>query len=104
MAVEIERSPVATPINDEVIPVKLRVGEFAAAAAGASPLVLLGRSKPLHVRVDVDEHEGWRGHPRATAGGRMRGNTELKAAPSFLRFWPFLISTPSPARHTTQQG
>jgi HlyD family secretion protein len=59
--VEIERSTVRSPIDAEVLQVKLRAGEFAPAAATSAPLILLGRSKPLHVRVDVDEHEGWRG-------------------------------------------
>src|SRR5260370_12735906 len=84
------------PLEAEVLQVKGGVGEFAAAAAGASPLVLLGRYKPLHVRVDVDEHEGWRVHPGPTAGGRMRGNTELKAPLSFVRVEPFVIPNPSP--------
>jgi multidrug resistance efflux pump len=57
--VEIERSTVRSPIDAEVLQVKLRVGEFAPAAPTSAPLVLLGRSKPLHVRVDVDEQEGW---------------------------------------------
>ncbi len=103
IAVEIERSTVRSPIDADVLQVKLRVGEFAAAAAGASPLVLLGRSKPLHVRVDVDEHEGWRVHPGATAVGRMRGNAELKAPLSFVRFEPFVIPKRSLTGDSTER-
>src|SRR5216683_280760 len=103
IAVEIERSTVRSPIDADVLQVKLRVGEFAAAAAGASPLVLLGRSKPLHVRVDVDEHEGWRVHPGATAVGRMRGNAELKVPLSFVRFEPFVIPKRSLTGDSTER-
>src|SRR5216683_1862755 len=92
-----------SPSDADVLQVKLRVGEFAAAAAGASPLVLLGRSKPLHVRVDVDEHEGWRVHPGATAVGRMRGNAELKAPLSFVRFEPFVIPKRSLTGDSTER-
>ena len=69
--VEIDRSVVRSPIDAEVLQVKVRAGEFAPAAPTSTPLVLLGRSKPLHVRVDVDEHEGWRGPPHGR--GRRRG-------------------------------
>jgi multidrug efflux pump subunit AcrA (membrane-fusion protein) len=102
-AVEIGRSTVRSPIEAEVLQVKLRVGEFAAAAPGASPLILLGRSKPLHVRVDVDEHEGWRVHAGATAVGRMRGNAELKSPLSFVRFEPFVVPKRSLTGDSTER-
>ncbi len=103
IAVEIERSTVRSPIDAEVLQVKLRVGEFAAAAPGASPLILLGRSKPLHVRVDVDEHEGWRVHAGATAVGRLRGNSELKTPLSFVRFEPFVVPKKSLTGDSTER-
>jgi multidrug efflux pump subunit AcrA (membrane-fusion protein) len=62
--VDLDRSVVRAPVDAEVLQVKVRVGEFAPAAATANPLILLGRSKPLHVRVDVDENEAWCGMVR----------------------------------------
>ena len=103
IAVEIERSTVRSPIDGEVLQVKLRVGEFAAAGPGASPLVLLGRAKPFHVRVDVDEHEGWRVHAGATAVGRLRGNADLKTPLSFVRFEPFVVPKRSLTGDSTER-
>jgi multidrug efflux pump subunit AcrA (membrane-fusion protein) len=103
MAVEIERSTVRSPIDAEVLQVKLRVGEYAAASAGAQPLILLGRSKPLHVRVDVDEHEGWRVHAGASAMGRLRGNAELKSPLTFVRFEPFVVPKRSLTGDSTER-
>ena len=103
IAVEIERSTVRSPIDAEVLQVKLRVGEFAAAAPGATPLILLGRSKPLHVRVDVDEHEGWRVQADATAVGRVRGNAELKTPLTFVRFEPFVVPKRSLTGDSTER-
>jgi multidrug efflux pump subunit AcrA (membrane-fusion protein) len=102
VAVEIERSTVRSPIDAEVLQVKLRVGEFAA-AAGAQPLILLGRSKPLHVRVEVDEHEGWRVHAGASAVGRLRGNAEMKTPLSFVRFEPFVVPKRSLTGDSTER-
>jgi multidrug efflux pump subunit AcrA (membrane-fusion protein) len=103
IAVEIERSTVRSPIDAEVLQVKLRVGEFAAAAPGTQPLILLGGSKPLHVRVDVDEHEGWRVHEGATALGRLRGNADLKTPLSFVRFEPFVVPKRSLTGDSTER-
>jgi HlyD family secretion protein len=103
IAVEIERSTVRSPIDGEVLQVKLRVGEFAAAAPGATPLIVLGRSKPLHVRVDVDEHEGWRVRAGASATGRLRGNAELKTPLSFVRFEPFVVPKKSLTGDSTER-
>jgi HlyD family secretion protein len=103
MAVEIERSTVRSPIDAEVLQVKLRVGEFAAAAPGESPLIVLGRSKPLHVRVDVDEHEGWRVRAGSAAVGRLRGNAELKTPLSFVRFEPFVVPKKSLTGDSTER-
>ena len=102
-AVEIERSTVRSPIDAEVLQVKLRVGEFAAAAPGESPLIVLGRSKPLHVRVDIDEHEGWRVRAGSAAVGRLRGNAELKTPLSFVRFEPFVVPKKSLTGDSTER-
>jgi len=94
---------VRSPIDAEVLQVKLRVGEFAAAAPGTQPLIVLGRSKPLHVRVDVDEHEGWRVHAGATAVGRLRGNADLKTPLVFVRFEPFVVPKRSLTGDSTER-
>ena len=88
---QIERSTIRTPIDGEVLQVKIHPGEFAAAGATATPLVLLGRLRPLHIRVDIDEHEAWRVQPEAKATASMRGNPDLKAPLAFVRFEPFVV-------------
>jgi multidrug efflux pump subunit AcrA (membrane-fusion protein) len=102
-AVEIERSTVRAPLEAEVLQVKLRVGEFAPAGVAPVPLVLLGRSKPLHVRVDVDEHEGWRVRPGAAASGHLRGNAEMKTPLQFVRFEPFVVPKRSLTGDSTER-
>ncbi len=100
---EIERSTVRALADAEVLQVKLRVGEYAAAAPTATPLMLLGRSKPLHVRVDVDEHEGWRVRSGAGAVGHVRGNADLKSALQFVRFEPFVVPKKSLTGDSTER-
>jgi hypothetical protein len=69
----------------------------------STPLVLLGRSKPLHVRVDVDEHEGWRVRPGAPAVGHLRGNAEVTTPLAFVRFEPFVVPKRSLTGDSTER-
>jgi multidrug efflux pump subunit AcrA (membrane-fusion protein) len=101
--VDLERSIVRAPLAAEILQVKVRVGEFAPAAATANPLILLGRSTPLHVRVDVDEHEAWRVPEGAQAMGHVRGNAELKAPLRFVRFEPFVVPKRSLTGDSTER-
>jgi HlyD family secretion protein len=101
--VELERAVVRAPIDAEVLQVKVRAGEFAPAAPTATPLVLLGRSKPLHVRVDVDEHEGWRVRAGAEGVGHLRGNADVKTPLHFVRFEPFVVPKRSLTGDSTER-
>jgi HlyD family secretion protein len=100
---QIERSTVRTPIDGEVLQVKIHVGEYAPAGVTATPLVLLGRLKPLHLRVDVDEHEAWRVSPGARAFATVRGNAGLRTPVSFVRFEPFVLPKKSLTGDSTER-
>jgi HlyD family secretion protein len=100
---QIERSTVRAPIDGEVLQVKIHVGEYAPAGVTTTPLILLGRLKPLNIRVDVDEHEAWRVHPDAKATASVRGNANLKTALSFVRFEPFVIPKKSLTGDSTER-
>src|SRR6266508_5569519 len=99
----LERSIVRAPMDGDVLQVKIHPGEFAPAGVTATPLMLLGRLKPLHVRVDVDEHEAWRVRPEATATAAVRGNTNLKSPLAFVRFEPFVVPKKSLTGDSTER-
>ncbi|MBN9691113.1 MAG: efflux RND transporter periplasmic adaptor subunit [Verrucomicrobia bacterium] len=88
---ELERSLVRAPLDATVLQVKIRNGEaIASGIAGQAPLVL-GRLDPLHVRVDIDEHESWRVKSGARATGHLRGNSQLPLELVFVRFEPLVV-------------
>jgi multidrug resistance efflux pump len=100
---ELQRSVVTAPVDGEVLQVKIRAGEFAVAGATANPMILLGRAKPLYLRVDVDEHEAWRVRPEANAIAAVRGNAELKTPLRFVRFEPFVLPKKSLTGDSTER-
>ena len=89
--IDIERSTVRAPMDAEVLQVKVRAGEYAPAGQLATPLLTLGRLHPLHLRVDVDEHEAWRVRPEAAAVAQLRGIANVKVPLRFVRFEPMVI-------------
>ncbi len=99
----IERNTVRAPIDGEVLQVKIHVGEYAPAGVTATPLILLGRLKPLYLRADVDEHEAWRVSPNARAVARVRGNANLSTPATFVRFEPFVLPKKSLTGDSTER-
>ena len=79
------------PVDGEVLQVKVRLGEYAPAAALSTPLLVLGNTRPLHVRVDIDENDAWRVKKGAPGIAFLRGNSKLSAPLEFVRFEPYVI-------------
>jgi len=89
---EISRCTVVAPIDGTVLQSRIRPGEFAAAGAGSGgPLMLLGNLNPLHLRVDIDEHEAWRIRPGNRARAHVRGNAAISHPLAFVRIEPFVV-------------
>ena len=90
-AVDLERLVTRAPIDAEVLQVKIRVGEFAPAQIVSTPLMLLGATDTLHVRVDIDENDAWRVRTGSPGRAFLRGNTEISTPIEFVRFEPYVV-------------
>jgi multidrug resistance efflux pump len=88
---ELERHTVRASVDGEVLQVNIRVGEFAQAGPLSTPLMLIGETGTLHVRVDVDENDAWRVKGGAKAHAYVRGNRDLSTDVSFVRIEPYVI-------------
>ncbi|WP_312030633.1 HlyD family efflux transporter periplasmic adaptor subunit [Methylosinus sp. H3A] len=75
--VAIERRLVRAPISGQILQVNVRPGEFAAAAKNSTALMVIGETKRLNVRVDIDENDAWRFHAGEPARAFIRGNRDL---------------------------
>src|ERR1700736_11078 len=86
--IEIERRTIRAPVTGSILQIKTRLGEFAQGGVLATPLMLLGDTKFLHLRVDVDENDAWRVRPEGSALAFIRGNPKLNAPLQFARLQP----------------
>jgi HlyD family secretion protein len=100
---DLARSVITAPMDGEILQLKVRAGEFAPAGQTPVPLLVLGRLQPLHVRVDVDEHEGWKVRADASAVAHIRGKAELKSPLRFVRFEPMVVPKRSLSGDSTER-
>lgn len=105
--VEIERLAVRAPADAEVLRVNVRAGEYAQAFVPQSTtgaLMVVGDTRTLHVRVDVDENDAWKvARGGAKARAFARGNSSLAADLSFVRVEPLVIPKRSLTGDSTER-
>lgn len=86
---EIERTVVRAPVDGTILQVNVRPGEYVGATAGQA-LVLLGDSRELHVRAEIDENDIPRFQTGLNAKGFVRGDGAIEVPLKFLRVEPFV--------------
>lgn len=88
---ELSRLVVRAPISGEILAVDIRPGEYVSTVSGSSSFIRMGETRPLHVRIDIDESEAARvalGEP-ATISPRGASERQVKAA--FVRAEPQVV-------------
>jgi multidrug resistance efflux pump len=95
---------IRAPRAGEILQVRTRPGQYATAgpAPGGSsePLMTLGETRPLHVRIDIDENEIARADLGAPAVITPRGAAQRRVTARWVRTEPLVI----PKRSLTNQG
>lgn len=93
--VDIGRRTVRAPVTAQVLQVRTRAGEFASAGSGQGgaqdPLLTMGITIPLNVRVDIDESEIARINIGAPAVISARGNAKRRVTAIFVRAEPQVV-------------
>ena len=94
---------IRAPIAGEILKVDVRPGEFAPAQVAQQPLIILGRTDVLHVRVDIDENDAWRIKPNTKARANLRGNREIATDLTFVRIEPYVVPKRSLTGESTER-
>jgi len=88
---DLERLVITAPIDGEILQCKVRLGEYAQSGPLPQPLMLMGDTRHLNVRVDIDEQDASRVGPADAAVGSVRGNGASRYKLHFVRFEPYVI-------------
>lgn len=100
---EINRRHITAPVAGEVLQVKIHLGEYAQVGPLATPLIVLGDTKQVNVRTDIDENDAWRFRNGAAAVAYVRGNPALSAKLKFVRVEPYVVPKKSLTGDTTER-
>ena len=89
---ELERLTVRAPIAGEILAVNIRPGEFVTTMGGnGEPFIRMGETRPLHVRIDIDEDEANRVALGKPAIVSPRGAAESQVEAEFVRAEPLVV-------------
>ncbi|OYW20754.1 MAG: hypothetical protein B7Z55_06825 [Planctomycetales bacterium 12-60-4] len=97
--IEVQRLVVTAPVDATVLKVDVRPGEYVGTPPG-QPLVVLGDTQVLHVRVDIDEQDLPRFRTGLPGQGFVRGDSQTALPMSFVRVEPYV----EPKRSLTNAG
>ncbi len=101
--IDIERLTIDAPVDGRVLQVNLRLGEYAQTGPVATPLMLLGNTDQMNVRVDVDENDAWKVRADAPAIAKVRGKPDAKMPLTLVRIEPYVIPKKSLTGDSTER-
>ena len=81
---------VYAPTDAQVLQINIRTGEFAQAGQQGDPIMLLGDTRKLNARIDIDEFDLSQLHQHPVAIISPKGNEKVKLHGRFIRLQPFI--------------
>ena len=100
--IELDRLVVRALVDGRVLQVNVRPGEFVGTPPN-QPLIVLGNTDRLHVRVDIDEYDITRFQPEARAVALPRGDLQEEYPLEFVRVEPFVVPKKSLTGDNTER-
>ena len=100
---DIERRHIKAPVSGEILQVKIHLGEYAQVGPLSTPLIVLGDTRQVNVRTDIDENDAWRFRQGARAVAYVRGNPDLFTWLTFVRVEPYVVPKKSLTGDTTER-
>lgn len=89
---EIQRTIIRSPIDGTVLQIKIHAGEFASPDITRTPLMVIGDTNALHLRVSINQLDIPYFKPEASAVAFLQGDATVKFPLEFVRIEPYLVS------------
>ncbi len=89
---ELGRLTVRAPMSGQILAVNIRPGEYVSTQGGAAdPFIRMGETRPLYIRIDIDEAEATRLKQGAPATVSPRGASGSQVQAAFVRVEPLVV-------------
>jgi len=86
---KISRCTLSAPSNGEILKINIKRGEYIYATS-PTPAILMGNTKKLQVRVDIDEVNASKVYPGMPGQIVIKGNNSLKAPIKYIKTEPYI--------------
>ena len=100
---DLDRRIVRALVDGTIMQCKIHLGEYAQTGPLDPPLMLLGNTDVLNVRVDIDENDAWRVDTSRPAMAFVRGNRDLCTPLRFVRVEPYVVPKKSLTGDSTER-
>ena len=87
---DIQRAIIRSPIEGEVLQVRIHEGELPSASNG--PLMIVGNTDEIYLKVSVNQFDASNFNPDARAVAFMRGNARIEFPLEFVKLEPYLVN------------
>lgn len=89
---EIDRTAIKSPIDGSVLQLRIHEGELPGADPFRSPLMIVGSTDEMYVRVSINQVDIPYFRPEAPATAYLQGDEKAKFSLKFVRVEPYLVS------------
>jgi multidrug resistance efflux pump len=89
---DIQRTIIRSPIDGKVLQVKIHAGESPAAMAAKGPLMIVGNTNEMYLRVSINQFDAPYFKSNAPAVAYLRGNARIEFPLEFVRLEPYLVN------------
>lgn len=99
---EIDRTLVKAPIDGTILQVKTHPGEYALQDP-RNPLIILGNTDKMHLRVSINQFDVPFFHPNASAVAFLQGDQTREFPLAFVRVEPYLVNKQNLTNEITEK-
>lgn len=89
---DIQRTIIRSPIDGKVLQIKIHDGESPSAVSANGPLMIVGNTEEMYLKVSINQFDAPYFHSEAPAVAYLRGNAHIEFSLEFVRLEPYLVS------------
>lgn len=89
---EVQRTTIRSPIDGKVLQVNIHPGEFSSPTVTSAPLMILGDTSVMHLKVSINQLEVPHFSEKAPAVAFLQGDARKEYNLTFVRVEPFFVS------------
>ncbi|MBX9805846.1 MAG: biotin/lipoyl-binding protein [Alphaproteobacteria bacterium] len=88
--INFDQLTVKAPLEGIILKVGILLGEkISESSPSRNNLILMGNHTPLHLRVQIDENDGWRFDAQSNATAYLKSNSDINFPLKFVRLEPY---------------